>query len=218
MTRSLEILFLLIVTALHCCFAGPISYPTTEHGIALIDPYGQVEAETQDLSDTVPALATNVTFARLTAVAADNTTVNPIFKNNNTILGSMLKNEVNCFGQHPGISLPPAEPVDCLNLAEIMMVGSKVWAPLEWSNLPGGGANRLPHHWSHKSCRADLEAVEGEQVEEYISMGHITEVAAEIIQPCIYNDKNRLGGVSLIGDQLKIRVVVRGERSAVETS
>ena len=190
-TFAIGLFSVLIISKL--CSTAPIIYTTTESGKISLDP---IRSSLDPAGDNSTALS-NATFLGYGSRI-------PFFTET---LGEDL--DITCFAPGPYL-LPPAHPADCLRAAQGLVPSSKAEAPFHWSTDKGAGIH-LPEHWAHGSCRIEIVPAVAGDVDDVFSPAYLAQAVAEIVRPCIVNDKNRLGGTAIVGPQQVVRLLVRGD-------
>ena len=190
--------------------AFPITLPTTKDGFNIVT--------TNKTLNEVLALHGNDSTINITTNAISTAAI--AVSTNGTTNGDPDPEaaDVVCFNPIPGLDLRKAKRRDCETAASLIAIGSKSSAPVTWSNVRGA-AVEIPHTWEHKSCRIDIQPEHGKGVvEDTFSYQYVSDVADQILGPCIYRSNARLGGSTILGDAAVIRLTVHGPIGGAVTS
>ncbi|KAL9053246.1 MAG: hypothetical protein Q9206_004005 [Seirophora lacunosa] len=104
-------------------------------------------------------------------------------------------------------------PKDCARIIDLMGVGDKSSAPINFSRSPGQGF-KVPHHWVAGSCVVIIDLVDGK--DDTMKLSEIAFTAALISSICVGRPGHLdMGGSDLAGPRMSMKVVVAGRRKNV---
>ena len=103
----------------------------------------------------------------------------------------------------------PVELNECEEARELIMVGDKAWAPMDFSGDKEKGYF-VPKVWGCCNCHIILHAVDGDYsvAEDTFTLALVAHVAEVILKSCVKNMPARLGGTAKVGPKKVFEIIV----------